>query len=1158
MSPKPIGTLTMDLLSCSNEFNAGFNFPDVDPLMIMNDSYLISNLSTSPECSRSSCSSISSLTCSLLNKNKNNDIINTNSDCILDSLGQSLSFSLDKISNNSFMEYFNLSDSVSVSPPNQSECLIDTQLIKNNLILRKKKFSISSTSCLFPANFDDLDDNLDNLNNEFNPCDLNDVINGALLNNDETTTTTTSNKINFNFDDFNFNDEDEEDDHNDQLNQHDNSEALIAIREMAIRDRRSQQRKHKNSTSSISSQSMSSRIKKFAIDLQNTACNFNIKPMPIYSSTTTTTTTTTTNNNTKIDSLLDNEINLDKDCDFSDFLELEGWQEMLDEDCISRLTTDFNSNLINEDNKKPLDTTNVKLTTIKNTQINNLKTTLKLPTTTVLSSSTTVPKVQNLSNLPSTHKSQPLVVVLSNETTKTNPNPMKQIFINKPTTIKKTTNLNQTLTITNNQIKKLNIQEPTTDCTTTISNSNKETSEVKELIKEDVSSVNEQVPTSLIDQTLEVIDCINPDQIFPLRLASSRKIENKDENKKYEILEKNLKKIENNVDDDDEEEEIDVVSVNSSNCLTDSNNNNEAIVSTSSKGKLGQVINNSSANLSHHNYFHQPTSNKKQSQTSPNSNNKTNNSKDQLSLLAKCLKSPNSTTSSTSPTSLAFSSPKSESKSLIDNPNKNQSNIINNDKKRLSANNLNKISKINDSLTIKTCESNNEIIHLNKQKSLIANVSPQLTPTLPKSFSSSTLVQNTTKTNMFNTTTLTSNKNITQSTSNLKETTTNAQKIPNSIRILTTTSNNSNKAIRQINQTTTLASNVPSNKNVTSNILQISNNTSNSNNNTLCKITKNLQQTSFNRNPNDSGKIITTTLIAKPQINLINQVANNKSTSLSIGKQNDENYETLSDFKQKLLFSNSKSSSDLTKNKISKLNKNNKISKSNYDDEDLDDFDDDLDDLDDDDDDDEDEISSGSSDSDDFSSGLSFFPTGSNSTLSPLSMTSSSGCSTPTKSKNRNKVTNDNNNINDKLNEKLKTKKIRKNKQNMLGQCSSMKRNNRLNSMGYSSENPAEKRAFHILSERQRRNDLKKLFETLRTNIPNLCDKQKASKLTILKAAVDHLIEVSNKKEKLNLIFDKEKQKNALLIQNLKNLQQSFNNNNNFNVVGHQNPLSVH
>lgn len=119
--------------------------------------------------------------------------------------------------------------------------------------------------------------------------------------------------------------------------------------------------------------------------------------------------------------------------------------------------------------------------------------------------------------------------------------------------------------------------------------------------------------------------------------------------------------------------------------------------------------------------------------------------------------------------------------------------------------------------------------------------------------------------------------------------------------------------------------------------------------------------------------------------------------------------------------------------------------------------------------------------------------------------------------------------------------------------------------MGYSSDNPAEKRAFHILSERQRRNDLKKLFETLRTNIPTLCDKQKASKLTILKAAVDHLCEVSNKKEKLSSIYEKEKARHAQLIQHLKSLQNQQQNQSqhlgfNYQTVqtSNQSALAVH
>lgn len=103
---------------------------------------------------------------------------------------------------------------------------------------------------------------------------------------------------------------------------------------------------------------------------------------------------------------------------------------------------------------------------------------------------------------------------------------------------------------------------------------------------------------------------------------------------------------------------------------------------------------------------------------------------------------------------------------------------------------------------------------------------------------------------------------------------------------------------------------------------------------------------------------------------------------------------------------------------------------------------------------------------------------------------------------------------------------------------SSSRRSQKYNSLGYSSDNPAEKRAFHILSERQRRNDLKKLFETLRMSIPALSDKQKASKLTILKAAVDHLLDASHKREKLHTCYEKEKQRHNQLVQHLRLLQQ--------------------
>jgi hypothetical protein len=57
-----------------------------------------------------------------------------------------------------------------------------------------------------------------------------------------------------------------------------------------------------------------------------------------------------------------------------------------------------------------------------------------------------------------------------------------------------------------------------------------------------------------------------------------------------------------------------------------------------------------------------------------------------------------------------------------------------------------------------------------------------------------------------------------------------------------------------------------------------------------------------------------------------------------------------------------------------------------------------------------------------------------------------------------------------------------------------------------------------------------------------LCDKQKASKLTILKAAVDHLVDVSGKRDKLSSVYEKEKARHVQLLAQLKSLQQLDNN----------------
>lgn len=95
--------------------------------------------------------------------------------------------------------------------------------------------------------------------------------------------------------------------------------------------------------------------------------------------------------------------------------------------------------------------------------------------------------------------------------------------------------------------------------------------------------------------------------------------------------------------------------------------------------------------------------------------------------------------------------------------------------------------------------------------------------------------------------------------------------------------------------------------------------------------------------------------------------------------------------------------------------------------------------------------------------------------------------------------------------------------------------------VGYSNFDLNEKRTFHILSERRRRYDLKKLFENLRTNIPCLLNKQKASKVTILKTAVEHLNEISHRNDQLKRTHHLETLKQRELIQYLRQLQQEKN-----------------
>lgn len=791
MSPSPIETLTLATSGLNDCFPNKYKMNIVSNQDSSNlNSSDLSFDTDSPEFSQSPSiySSQSSLACSpkkTTNATKSIDIKNTTNSCIKSTLentiqtptsndllfeslnNASFSFSFDKISNSSFMDYFNLPDSYSASPSinynlsinngielkeNESgNCCLFARSNNNDVIMRKKKISFSSNNCLFP-NFDDFDFTIDQSDSKYASESIKFI---DPHDNEKLKTEKLLDLNDLSVDDSN------------EFSQIENHDTLIAIREMAIRERRSQQRKHKNSTSSVSSTSMSSRIKKFAIDLQNTTSNItldnqNFKPVPIYTS------TTNTNNNTpksslKIEYFLNNlsdhdqagffgnDLDIDRfnidvdDTDLSQLLELEGWEEILDEDCISRLTTDFsNQNFLTKrsnnesdgnsfENGKEINLEvqstydmntescekkeNQKIcktsTTTNCDQIDsnsNLKlispTAIKIPTRTVLnpSSVSTIPKISNTNK-----KSQPVVVVLSSSNSivankslssasndAKSCNQLRQIIIengiNKTqilNSVKNSNSINQALNITNNQIKRLNLSE---NLETSSKNEEKihlsqTQTNIENCDKTSTNKINgsntlnynegeskshydnkdiklsenstESMSSSLIDPAIEVIDCINPDQIFPYRTTNKKEelhftdIDSiKNWTKSNTFLENNLK---TELFDDEEEEEIDVVSINqNNNNFSSLNSNNNDL-----KGKNNiEFIDNScpkiketnNTTLNHHNYFNQTSSFTTQSiniqgnrKTPMNfQNNNVSQHKDQSSLLAKCLKSESS------------------------------------------------------------------------------------------------------------------------------------------------------------------------------------------------------------------------------------------------------------------------------------------------------------------------------------------------------------------------------------------------------------------------------------------------------------------------------------------------------------------------------------
>ncbi len=121
-------------------------------------------------------------------------------------------------------------------------------------------------------------------------------------------------------------------------------------------------------------------------------------------------------------------LDLNEDNDLEDLLGLDGWEHMLDEDC---MTIDFSTNNFNTPqnpntssiSNKIIESSQVKLTTIPTSSMSNqtiITTYNKLPVLNTTSKGITqtsrlVPHISTMSNQGSSNKSnQPLVLVLSN------------------------------------------------------------------------------------------------------------------------------------------------------------------------------------------------------------------------------------------------------------------------------------------------------------------------------------------------------------------------------------------------------------------------------------------------------------------------------------------------------------------------------------------------------------------------------------------------------------------------------------------------------------------------------------------------------------------------------------------------------------------------
>jgi len=83
-------------------------------------------------------------------------------------------------------------------------------------------------------------------------------------------------------------------------------------------------------------------------------------------------------------------------------------------------------------------------------------------------------------------------------------------------------------------------------------------------------------------------------------------------------------------------------------------------------------------------------------------------------------------------------------------------------------------------------------------------------------------------------------------------------------------------------------------------------------------------------------------------------------------------------------------------------------------------------------------------------------------------------------------------------------------------------------------------RATHNVLERQRRNDLKMRFHTLRDNLPDLMNNEKAPKIQILKKAYEFTQELKAQEQRLLADKELERQRKFILLRRLHALRQGF------------------